>query len=72
MTTLADRADELYSSRVITYFVVYQESKNYVLRPEPVTLCAARRGVADADPAPRFFPPGSQCWYHATYGPFHH
>jgi len=69
MTALADKADELYSSRVVTSFLLDQESEDYTFRPEPVPVCAAGRGVADADSAPRFSPPASQCWYHATYGP---
>ena len=69
MSALADRADELYSSRVITSFLVDQESENFMFQPEPVPVYAAGRGVADADSALRFSPPGSQCWYHATYGP---
>ena len=69
MTALADKADELYSSRVITSFLVDQDSEDYVFRPEPVPVCAAGRGVAAADSAPGFSPPASQCWYHATYAP---
>ena len=68
MTALADRADELYSSRVITSFLVDQEAESFVYQPDPVPICAAGRGAADADSAPRFSPPATQCWYHATYG----
>ena len=68
-TALADRADELYSSRVITSFLVDQESESHMFQPEPVPLCAAGRVVADANSAPRFSPLASQCWYYATYGP---
>ena len=69
MPALADRADELYSSRVVTSFLLDQDAEPCVFQPEPVPVCAAGRGVADADSATRFSPPATQCWYHATYGP---
>ena len=69
MTALADRVDELYSSRVVTSFLVDQETENFVHQPDPVPICTAGRGVADANSVPRFSLPTTQCWYHATYGP---
>ena len=56
MTTLADKADELYSSRVVTSFLVDQEPEDNTLRLEPVTVCPVSL-------------PTSQCWYYATFGP---
>lgn len=59
MTALADKADELFASRVVPSFMLDQTFDDIPQHADDVPVCAARNSPVDSS---------TQCWYHATFG----